>query len=96
MIQKILLNFDNWLSNFHAYYTYFSFNTLYGVIHIGLIHKGGREGSSQMRTIALKGEGWFQGCVRTQKEFFGKISKLFFVCTKEVITLSFIFVYRKV
>ena len=96
MIQKILLNFDNCLLNFHAYYTYFSFNTLYGIIHIVLTHKGGREGSTQMRTIALKGEGWFQGCVRTQKEFFGKISKLFFVCTKEVITLSFIFVYRKV
>ena len=67
------------------------------VIHTVRTHKGGGEGSSQTRTIAFKG-GRFQGCVSTQKSFFldRKISKLFFFCTKEAITLSFIIVYRKV
>ena len=35
-------------------------------------HTGGGEGSSQMRTIAYKGGVGFQGCVRTQKNFFGQ------------------------
>ena len=42
-----------------------------GVIHIVRTHKGGGEGSSQMRTIAYKGGGGFQGYVRMQKKFFG-------------------------
>ena len=33
-------------------------------------HKGGVEGSSQMRTIAFKVGGVVQGCVCTQKKFF--------------------------
>ena len=41
-----------------------------GLIHIVRTHKGGGEESSQMRTIAYKVGGGFQGCVRTQKNFF--------------------------
>ena len=65
-----------------------------GVIHIVRTHKGGGEGSNQMRTIAYQ-EG---GCKRTQKKIFldQKISKPFFFCTKEAVTLPFIIVYRKV
>ena len=77
-----------------------------GVIHIVRMHKGGRERSSKMLTIAYKGGGGFQGCVRIPPAppqfFFGpqslKIS-LFFAqvfCTKEAITLPFIFMYKKV
>ena len=70
-----------------------------GIIHIVCTHKGGGEGSSQMRTIAYKGTGRkVQGCVRAQKKFFldHRILKLFFFCTKEAISLPFIIVYRKV
>ena len=61
-------------------------------------HKGGGERSSQIRAIAYKREGGFQGSVRTQKIFFlnHKISKFFFFCTKEAITLPFIIVYNNV
>ena len=41
-----------------------------GVIYIVRPHKGGGEGSSQMRTTAYKGGGGVQGCVRTQKKIF--------------------------
>ena len=53
-----------------------------------------------MHTITYKGRGGFQGCVHMQKKFFfldHKISKVFFFCTEEAITLPFIIiVYRKV
>ena len=44
------------------------------------------------------GSGGFQVCVRTQKIFEGgnKMSKLFFFCTKEAITLPFIIMCGKV
>ena len=69
-----------------------------GVIHIVRTHKGGGEGSSQIRTIAYKGGGGVSRLGKYAKKIFSdhKISKLFFVCTKEVITLPFIIVYRKV
>ena len=51
-----------------------------------------------MRTIAYKREGGFMvAYVRKKKNFLDHtISKLFFFCTKEAITLPFIIVYRKV
>ena len=50
-----------------------------------------------MRTIAYKGEGGFKVVYARKKIFLDrKISKLFFFCTKEAITLPFIIVYRKV
>ena len=54
-----------------------------------------------MRTIAYKGgggRGFKVEYVRKKKKNFldHKISKLFFFCTKEAITLPFIFMYRKV
>ena len=68
------------------------------VIHTVRTHKGGGEGSSQMRTIAFKGGGEVSRLRKYAKKFYldRKISKLFFFCTKEAITLSFIIVYRKV
>ena len=46
------------------------FDLKHGVIHIVRTHKGGGERSSQIRAIAYKGEGGFQGCLRTQKKIF--------------------------
>ena len=46
-----------------------------------------------------EGGGGVHGCVRAQKKknfLDHTISKLFFFCTKEAITLPFIIVYRKV
>lgn len=60
----------------------------FGFIHIVGTHKEGGERSSQMHTTAYKGgEGGFQGCVRTQKQFFldHKISKRFFFVQKNLL-----------
>ena len=52
-----------------------------------------------MHTTAYEGEAGgrgIQGCVRTQKNFFGLQNlKTFLFCTKAAITLSLIIVYRK-
>ena len=52
-----------------------------------------------MHTTAYKGEAGergIQGCVRTQKKFFGPQNlKTFLFCTKAAITLSLIIAYRK-
>ena len=72
-------------------------NVVVGVIHTVRTDKGGGEGLSQMRTIAYKRGGRVQDYAPLQKNFLDhKISKLFFLCTKEAITLPFIMVYRKV
>ena len=42
----------------------------FGVIHIVRTPKGGAEGSSQMRTIAYKGEGRVSRLRRAQKKWF--------------------------
>ena len=62
------------------------------------MHKGGGEGSSQMRTIEYKGggEGGFKvACVRKKICFGLQNRKAFLFCAKEAITLPFIIVYRK-
>ena len=77
---------------------FISSSFLLRVIHIVCTHKEGGEGSSQMRTIVDKrGEGCFK-VVYVHKNIFldHKISKRFFFCTKEAITLPFSIVYRKV
>ena len=53
-------------------YIFNFFNNLfkYGVIHIVRTHKGGGEGSSQMRTIACKGDGGFKVAYVRIKNFF--------------------------
>ena len=70
----------------------------WGVIHIVRTHKGGEEGSNQMRTIAYKGEGEGFKVAYVRKNFFLylKILKLFFFCKKEAATIPFTIVYRKV
>ena len=69
-----------------------------GIIRIVLTYKKGGEGSRQMRTIAYKGEGGLRlrTYPKTKRFLDHKISKLFFFCTKEAITLLFIIVFRKV
>ena len=70
----------------------------YGVILIVLTQKVGGEGSSQMHTMAYKGEGAFKiAYVRRNAFFWTRKSQHFsFFCTKEAFTLLFFIVYRKV
>ena len=62
-----------------------------GFTHIVRTHKGGGEGSSQMRAIPYKGRWGFKVAYVRKKNFLDhKILKFFFFCTKEAITLPFI------
>ena len=77
-------------SIYNCFYVDCIIQETFGVIHIVRTHKGEREGSRQLHTIAHKGGGggFKVAYVRKKKKSLDhKISKLFFFCTKEAITL---------
>ena len=82
---------------FNFFYVDCVIQEILGVIHIVRTHKGGRERSSQLHVIVYKGGRVSSIAYVRKKKYFldHKISKLFFFCAKEAITLAFIIVYRK-